>query len=205
MGIVPLLFAVREGVFGLLIDERLPLLVPCSECGGELTFRCLGEGEHECSELFAGLGLGVLGEVLCHLLDLVELADLHWYVLKYPEKPSSPVHHGSKELPALLLENLSAVSIVCHELARNLMPPNVLCKWPCSKDTDTIVPAPKGGVSNDDGWLRCSVWNEYRERIKLFAYPHMRVVIGLCELRESLLAFHVCSSNLFSKTSIPSG
>jgi len=103
----------------------------------------------------------------------MELADLYRYVVKNLEKPSSSVDHGCKKLPTFLFENLSAVSIVRHKFAGNFIPPNVLGEWPGTENADAIVPAPEGGVGDEDGRVRYEIlfWN--RDGVELFAYPDM--------------------------------
>src|SRR3989344_5215675 len=95
------------------------------------------------------------------------------YVVKNLEKPSSSVDHGCKKLPTFLFENLSAVSIVRHKFAGNFIPPNVLGEWPGTEKADAIVPAPEGGVGDEDGRVRYEIlfWN--RDGVELFAYPDM--------------------------------
>ena len=71
------------------------------------------------------------------------------------------------------------------------MPPDVLCERPCTEDADAIVATPEGGVCDDDGRMRLDILFGDRDRIELFAHPDMRVVVLLCELLKSLLAFDV--------------
>ena len=65
----------------------------------------------------------------------MELAYLYRNVLKYLEKSSSPVHHRGKKLPPFFFKDCTTIAIVGHELACNLMPPDVFSERPCAKDT----------------------------------------------------------------------
>ena len=165
--------------------------MPCRECGNEGRLIGLREGADESKKLLAGFGLGTAGEISPDDFNLVELADLHRYVLKYLEKPSLSVDHGRCEYPAFLFEDLSGVSIVGHELARDFVPPDVLRKRPGTKDADAIVTAPEGRVGDDNGRVRRNLSGRHNDRVELFAHPDMRAPVLLGELLERLLAFDV--------------
>ena len=67
---------------GLLIDEALPLFVPCVELVGEFFFVSIFERERHGTQFFTGERFRSAGQVLRYPLDLMELADLDGDVLE---------------------------------------------------------------------------------------------------------------------------
>jgi len=170
-----------------------------SECGCELFFGCFCEREDESAKLSACRSLRSCSDIPGDDLHLVELAHLYRDIVENVEKSSSPVDHGRKDGPAFLFENGAAIAVVGHEFACNLIPPNVLGEWPGTEDADTILPAPEGRVSDDNGRVRCEVLFGNRDGIELFAHPYMRAVMLLGKLFESLLFFDVSFPYQFTR------
>ena len=202
---MPLRLAALEGGDSLLTDEVHPAFVPHSECCPEGCFVGLCERSSECEELLPGFRLWSTGEVSPNDLDLVELADLHWYTLKHLDKSSSPVHHGCFEYPAPLFENGPAIAIVCHELACDFMPPDVLRKRPGAEDADPIVAAPERGVGDDHSRMWDDFGNRYDNRVELIAHPDVRMLMLLGKLFKRLLLFDVFLPEFSANSSISSG
>ena len=195
VGEVPFRLSVLERGGRLLADEVLPAFVPCGECCGEGRFVRFREGENKCHESFARLGLRPFREIPRHNLYLMELAHLYRNIVENVEESSSSVDHSRFEHPASFFKDLPGVAIVGHELAGDFVPPDVLRKRPGTEHTDAVLPAPEGGVSDDDGRMRNDLLSRYNDRVELFAYPDVRAPVLLCELLERLLPLNVFLPN----------
>ena len=157
VGEVPSRLSVLKSGDGLLANERFPTHVPSSERCREGCFVGCRERMDERQKLLARVGLRAACEISPHNLDLVELADLYRNALKHLEETSPSVDHDRFEHPAALFKNGTCVSVVSHEFAPDLMPPEVLREWPGAEDTDAIPAAPEGRVGDDDRWVRCNL------------------------------------------------
>ena len=131
--------------------------MPVGECGGESCFVGLRERARENEQSSSSLSLRSGGDIPRDDLHLMELTHLYRYILKYLEESSSSVDDGREEGPALLFENLSAISIVGHEFTCDFVPPKVLRKRPGTEDAGAIVATPEGRIGDHDGRMRCDL------------------------------------------------
>ena len=61
------------------------------------------------------------------------------------------------------------------------------------------MPAPEGGVDDEDGWLRSDVWYAHCNAIKMFAHPYVRALRCASNLLQRLLAADVCAPQLLAE------
>ena len=191
VGVMSLRLAVLEYRLSHLLHERAELCMPISERCDEGRLVGLGEREDKRHERFSCLGLRSLRKVSSDDFDLMKLAHLHRNIVENVEESSSSVDHRKKDGPFFFFENLPAIAIVRHEFFGDFVPPNILLEWPCTKDTDTVVPTPECSISDDAGRVRNDLRSRYDDCIELFAHPDVRVVVFSSELFERLLAFDV--------------
>ena len=124
VGVEPFPFSVRKFKDSFLLDEVPPFRVPLIECLRERHLVGFGEREDERFQLSSGVRSWSPGEILDHLLDLMELADLYRNSLENIEESTPAVHDNRAECPSFRFKNLPSVVIVCHALALDLVPPN---------------------------------------------------------------------------------
>ena len=154
--------------------------MPGLKCGSECGLVDMCEREGDGPEISSGFGLRPPSQVLGHLIQLVELADLYRNVVENVEETPSTINHDGLKFPTLLFEDQAAIAIVGHTLSGDFVPPDILLQFRRTKYADAIVPPPEGGVGDNDSLLRNCFWSRYDDRIELFPYPYMRSFVFLC-------------------------
>jgi len=131
--------------------------MPGLKCGSECGLVDMCEREGDGPEISSGFGLRPPSQVLGHLIQLVELADLYRNVVENVEETPSTINHDGLKFPTLLFEDQAAIAIVGHTLSGDFVPPDILLEVGRTEDAHAIGTAPEGGVCNGDGRLRCDL------------------------------------------------
>ena len=201
MGVVPLCSSRDERTASLLIDEVTPPCVPFIESFRECCLIHVWKSEYQRSELLSSFCLWFPRQVLRHLLHLVELTDLQWYIVKYSDESTSAIDDCCGNSPTFLFEYGSPISVVQHLFTGDFCPVYILFEWRWSEYTDSVGTPPEGRVCNDDrGLWRClSCWR-YRS-IQMLPYPYVGTIMFLSELFECLFALCIVTPQLLVECS----
>lgn len=189
--VVPFCFSRDERVLCFLLDEAAPRRMPCVECLRERRFVGFGERQSQCPELLGGLGLWSAREVLCYLLDLMELAHLHWNIAENVEETTPAVHDRREKRPAFLFEDTAPIAVVGHAFSFDFVPPDCFLEMRGAEHTDTIPTTPERRVGDRDGRLWHGVGRWHRNIIEMLAHPHVRAAVFLRELYKRLFSGNV--------------
>ena len=206
MRVVPLFLAIQKLFNCFLFDERTPLCVPRSQGISECFLVNVGEGESQGSQLLASFSLWSPRQIFRHLFDLVELAYLYGNILEYREESAPPINNCRTKCPTLFFQDTTTISVVCHALIFDFVPPCVLLDRLRTKDADTVVMSPEGSVGDEDAWARYQLLLTNRDCIKLFANGDVRTIVFLCKLRQCLFAIDVVTPKFLTRPCVtPSG
>src|SRR3989344_7108782 len=122
----------------------------------------------------------------------MEVADLNWDIFKNRCETTPAVHYGGIKHPTSFFQYLTTIYVVSHLFTWHFIPPNVSFEIPRSEDTNTITPAPKGCVGNNDCCLGHQICRHTDFAIiKSVSNPLWYMPIFFSQFRKCLLAVSI--------------